>query len=418
MISGRDIIFISSIDWNYLWQVHQEIALRFANTNNRVIYIENTGIRRPGLVDTGRVALRLKRWVTSQRSHGVRRVAPNVYVISPLMLPPFGPAWMRLINRRALSLPLKRTLARLGVRDPIIWTYLPTDTSIDLIEQLGRPRSTLVYYCAADFSQLTPHADLLRAAEEIVVKRSDLVFANSLQLAEHCRRWKDEVHIFPPGVDMDKFPLHGSGHSDAALNLGREAAAHATNKSAARSWPRPVIGYVGGLHRFVDYDMLIESARARPDWSWVFVGAVQAPVERLAALPNVFMAGPKPHQELAYYIGVFDVCLIPYLVNTSTATVAPVKLNEYLAVGKPVVSTKLPTVCAFNREHKILCTVNNDPEQFISAIEHALKQPKDAQTIESRRKVAALNDWQVRFDAMNELLSGVIKASAKASNTA
>lgn len=413
MIRGRDIIFISSIDWSYLWQVHQEIALRFARAGNRVIYIENTGVRSPGLVDTGRVGMRLKRWATSLPASGVKQVAPNIHVISPLMLPPFGPRWTRLLNRHVFSLPIKGVMRRLGVRDPIIWTYLPTDTSLGLIEQLCTPRSILVYYCVADFSQLTPHADRLREVEETIIKRSDQVFANSQQLADYCRRWRDSVQVFPPGVDMDKFPLDGGGTSDAAFNLRPENGSNANCDYAPRSLPRPVIGYVGGLHRFVDYDLLIEAARARPDWSWVFIGAVQTSVSQLEALPNVFLIGQKNHEALASYINAFDVCLIPYLVNAATATVAPVKLNEYLAMGKPVVSTKLPTVLEFNRAHNILITTNNEPKQFISAIEDALAQPKVLPLIVSRREVAALNDWKVRFASMNELLGRVIKASER-----
>src|SRR4051812_40590803 len=105
MITGRDIIFISSIDWNFLWQVHQEIALRFARAGNRVVYIENTGIRGPGLLDTRRVAQRLRRWASALRSSGVREVAENVYVISPLVFPPFGSKWARLLNRYTLFRP-------------------------------------------------------------------------------------------------------------------------------------------------------------------------------------------------------------------------------------------------------------------------------------------------------------------------
>lgn len=404
MINGRDIIFVSSIDWGHLWQVHQEIAVRFARAGNRVIYIENTGVRSPGLVDTGRVALRLKRWAASLPGSGVRQVAPNIHVVSPLMFPPFGPGWRRLINRHALSLPVRRVMRRLRVRDPIIWTYLPTDTALGLIEQFRTSRSTLVYYCVADFSQLTPHADRLRENEEEIVRRSDLVFANSLQLAAHCRRWRDEVHVFPPGVDLDKFPLDRGSHADANLSTLREMA-NENGHPAARPLRPPVIGYVGGLHRLVDYDLLSEAARARPLWSWVFVGAVQAPVARLKALPNVFLTGQREHHELERYIRAFDVCLIPYLVNSATATVAPVKLNEYLAVGKPVVSTRLPTVCEFNSAYNILTTAPNEPMQFISAIEDALGQSNGRETIEGRRAVASLNDWTLRFDLMSELLA-------------
>jgi len=202
-------------------------------------------------------------------------------------------------------------------------------------------------------------------------------------------------------VDIERFQRNGKGNSEQLEGWGDW-----TNALNARENPRPVIGYIGGLHRFVDYDLLIAAARARPDWCWVFVGLEQARVERLSELANVILPGFKPHQQLPGYVERFDVCLIPYLVNESTATVSPVKLNEYLATGKPIVSTALPIVSEFNQKHKILTTVPNDPQQFVSAIEKALQSPGDAKEIERRRSVATLNDWNVKFAAMSAVLSG------------
>ena len=102
-LSGHDIILISSIEWDFLWQPHQEIASRLAEAGNRVLYIENTGIRSPGLRDAGRVALRLRRWLSAMRSRGVRQVAPNIHLLSPLVLPLFGSRAHRLANRHVLS---------------------------------------------------------------------------------------------------------------------------------------------------------------------------------------------------------------------------------------------------------------------------------------------------------------------------
>ena len=157
MISGRDIIYISSIEWNFLWQGHQEIALRLAAAGNRVLYIENTGVRSPALRDAGRVALRLKRWARALRSEGVREVAPNIYVASPMVMPPFGGSLRREVNRRLFLPVVRRAARRLRMRNPLLWTYLPSDTTLDLIELMREPESAVVYYCVADFTQLTPH---------------------------------------------------------------------------------------------------------------------------------------------------------------------------------------------------------------------------------------------------------------------
>jgi hypothetical protein len=145
MFSGKDIICISSIEWDFVWQGHQEIASRLAQAGNRVLYIENTGVRSPGLRDAARVFERVKNSARSMRSGGVRLVAPNIYVCSPIVFPPFGTAWRRQINRRFWLSLVRRAARRLGMQDVVILTYLPTDTALDLIETVRTPRSVLVY---------------------------------------------------------------------------------------------------------------------------------------------------------------------------------------------------------------------------------------------------------------------------------
>ncbi|MGI9069729.1 MAG: glycosyltransferase [Pyrinomonadaceae bacterium] len=399
MLSGLDIICISSIEWDFLWQGHQEIAWRFAEAGNRVLYIENTGMRSPGLRDADRVASRLKKWTSSLRTGGVREVSPRVYVSSPVVLPPFGARWQRQINRRFLLPLVRRTARSLGMRDVLIWTYLPTDTALDLIQLLSTPRSALVYYCIADFAELTTHIRQLRKSERAIIAASDLIFAQGPELAAHCRQWSNRAHIFPFGVDLHKFPLakvEGDFASVAENSL--------EDVSLMHSLGRPVIGYVGGMHRHVDYGLLIEMARARKEWSWVFVGPIQTAVGELQELPNVHLLGQQPHKNLFAYIWAFDVCIVPYVNSLYTATVVPTKINEYLAVGKPVVSTNLPAVAKFNDEHQILLTAGNQLDDFLSAIERSLLSPGNEATIARRREVAMLASWETRLEAMSQLI--------------
>src|SRR2546429_1523197 len=274
MISGRDIICIASIEWDFLWQGHQEINLRLARAGNRILYMENTGVRAPGLKDTRRVLKRLKRWGSSLRSDGVREVAPNIFVCSPLVLPPLGPNWQRQVNRRALLPLIRRTARRLGMTDVLLWTYLPTDTAVDLINLLRTPRSAVVYYCIADFAQLTPRIHKLKASEQAIVEMCDLVFAQGPELAARCLQWNENVHIFPFGVNLEAFPLDGEANG----NGWSSAEATGTSFNSLKNLPRPIIGYVGGLHKHVDINLLMMMACARPDWSWVFVGAIQTAV--------------------------------------------------------------------------------------------------------------------------------------------
>jgi len=170
MITGQDIVCISSIDWGFLWQGHQEITSRLAQAGNRILYVENTGVRSPVLADVGRISERLRKWARALLTGGVREVAPNIYVCSPLVMPPFGARWQRVLNRCVLLPMVRRAVRRLGMQDPLIWTYLPTDTAFDLIQLLRTPRSVLIYYCIADFEQLTPRAKELRESEKEIVE--------------------------------------------------------------------------------------------------------------------------------------------------------------------------------------------------------------------------------------------------------
>jgi glycosyltransferase involved in cell wall biosynthesis len=392
MITGRDIIYISSIEWDFLWQAHQEIARRLATAGNRVLYIENTGVRAPGLRDARRVAGRLGRWIRALRSGGVREVAKNIFVYSPLVLPPFGPRWQRLLNRRVLLRQLKQITRVMGMKDPLLWTYLPTDTAVDIIRNHRTDRSVIVYYNCADFSYLTPKAKRLEKSEQELVRLSDLVFAMCSEQAHRLGR-DPNAHVFPPGVGMSAFPEETSQASDdlaGPLNIS--------------ALPRPIIGYVGGLHRFVDYDLVAAMARARPSWSWVFLGAHQVSLHKLEGLTNVHLPGQQAHETLAAHLRSFDICIVPYRNAPEMAAVVPTKINEYLAAGKAIVSTDLPTVCEFNAEHRVLLTATPTSQDFLLAIEAQLDQADNPRERKRRREVASQADWKMRIEQMSRLI--------------
>jgi len=391
MITGHDILYISSIEWDFLWQAHQEIVRRLAAAGNRVLYIENTGVRSPGLKDTKRIASRLSRWLQSLHSGGVRQVAENICVYSPLVLPPFGPTWQRLLNRHVFLRQLRGIVRTLGMKDCLIWTYLPTDTAVDIIRAHRNDRSLVIYYSVADFSYLTSNGKRLEKSEKELVGLSDLVFATCSELATRLSRNGNSAHLFPPGVDISAFPEETT--SDAQFDqLGLSIL------------PRPIIGYIGGLHRFVDYDLIAALATARPSWSWVFLGAHQVSLEKLHGLPNVHLLGQRRHDELTKHMAYFDVCLVPYINSREIRTVVPTKINEYLAAGKAVVATNLPTVSEFNAKHQVLTIAEPTAREFLRAIESQLAAAHDPQLRTTRRQIAVLSDWQIRLEQMSELI--------------
>ena len=401
MLRDRNIICISGIEWDFNWQSSQEICSRLAAAGNRVLFIENTGIRSPELKDAGRVWKRFRNWAQELRTRGVRQVAENLYVCSPLVLPPFGAR--RRVNARVLLPRVVGAARDLGMQDTLILTYLPTDTALELVQQLRTERSVVVYYRIDNLAALTPHAEELRRSERGMIETSDLVLANSLELAELPASLDADVHVFPPSVNLDAFSPNGGATDDGLGPERRESV------ERVRGLSRPRIGYVGAVSNHINDDLVAKMARQRPEWSWVFVGPRDATVKDFEELPNVHFLGQQPHRNLVNFIREFDVCIIPYQLNSYTATVFPTKLNEYLAVGKPVVSTNLPAVCKFNTQHAVLEISDEKPENFLRAVESALEQSDEAQA-KRRREAAAHGDWQKRLEALSVLFEAAFKA--------
>src|SRR5438128_7692638 len=129
-----DILCISSIDWDFIWQGHQEIMSRLASGGHRVLFVENTGVRAPHVSDLPRVRQRIRNWWRGTK--GFRQERPNLFVYSPLLLPlPYSQV-ARWINRVLLIGALRRWMRATGFYRPIVWTFLPTPIALDLIADL------------------------------------------------------------------------------------------------------------------------------------------------------------------------------------------------------------------------------------------------------------------------------------------
>ena len=378
MRASRDVVIISSLEWGFLWQGHHEIATRLSAEGHRVLYIENLGIRAPRLTDTKRVLHRLASAFRSFVRGGVNQIGERLWVCSALVLPPFGSRWQSIVNQRIFLRRIRRSAKRLGFTDPVIWTFLPTDTALHLLRQLKSPRSITIYYCIADFDELVPDPQKLAASERALVQEVDLVFTQSKRLATKLRVEHAPSRIMPFGVNLDRFRL----------------------RVGERPTRKPVIGYVGGLHRHVATDVLKNMIRQRPEWAWTLVGPEQTPMGDLKGFSNVRLLGHRSHAELPALIADFDVGIVPYVHNDYTQTVVPTKINEYLAVGVPVVATDLPEVIALKAPVSAVITAPPETEAFLRGIEEALRLPTGEDADLRRRQLALSADWAVRLETM------------------
>ncbi|MBI3332934.1 MAG: YdcF family protein, partial [Candidatus Omnitrophica bacterium] len=141
----------------------------------------------------------------------------------------------------------------------------------------------------------------------------------------------------------------------------------------------------------------------------VLVGPRQDPAEDLCQARNVFWLGARPHETIPSYMANFDVCLIPYRLNSYTRTVYPTKLHEYLMLGKPVVSTALPEVIQFNNGDTPLVHIGGDTDRFEACIIDALAE-RDPLLLRRRREAAQAHSWVVRIDEMSRIMEGRLTA--------
>jgi len=165
--------------------------------------------------------------------------------------------------------------------------------------------------------------------------------------------------------------------------------------------PRPRIGLVGGLRACVDQHLIAHLARRLPQSTIALIGPEQVPFDGLREFTNVRFLGHKPHREIPRYVRGLDVCMIPYVVDHFTDHISPAKLNEYLALGKPVVATGLHEVRRFVEDNGDVVTIADGAEAFTIAIERWLRD--DGPTARAgRRAVAERHSWDIKVEAMSQ----------------
>jgi len=394
-LHGHDIVCISSIDWDFIWQGHQEIMATLAAQGNRVLFIENTGVRAPTLRDVPRVKSRLRNWRRGFK--GFREERHNLFICSPLVLPLPYSRVARWINVAVLSRILRRWMQAIGFKRPIVLTFLPTPLARSLLREL-QPELT-IYYCIDNFASSSSGAAQVTRSENALFREADLVFVTSEALRARAAQFSSNVHVFPFAVNYDAFERVRTDPDSVPDDV--------------RSLPHPIVGYVGGIHRWVDQALLARTAERLPHTTFALVGPVQTDVSTLEACANVRLLGARPHADVPRYIKGFDVALIPYESSEYTASVYPTKLNEYLAMGVPVVSTDLPEVRRFNDDHGNIVAVATGAEAFVRAIDDAVAD-QSANAVARRVEVARENSWERRIARMSAVIEAALSARAEA----
>jgi len=352
--------------------------------NNRILWINSIGNRNPSasVRDVKRVFKKVRDFFG-----GCRQVAENIYTFSPLAIPFHGNAAARALNRRSLAWSVRRAHRRLGFKNPITWTFLPT--SAEVVGALDE--KLIVYHCVDEFSEFTgTDKNAILAMERDLLRKADLVLVSSGPLYETKRLYNPRTSVVTHGVDLDHFRKA----CDPKTVLPADIA----------GLSHPVIGFYGLVADWVDLNLIRFLAVSRPSWSFVLIGKVDTDVSAIEGLTNVHMLGRKPYSALPSYCAGIDVAILPFAINELTLASNPLKLREYLAAGLPVVTTNIPEARRLGEHVRVGATY----DAFMAHIETYLAQGAGPQL--SISDAMAGESWDAKVEEMSSLIQPLLSA--------
>lgn len=441
------MLTISAGEWEGINHRPHHFMRRSAASGWTVIYLEPPA----SLIAPLKDKRFLKRWQNWRL--GLRQGEAGVYLLAPPPILPFGNRyrWINKMNQRLIAGTVNKALRQFQSPAPDVYTFLPS--AVDLLPFI--PHQRVIYDCVDDHAAFTGLIDpkVIQEMEQELMAKADVCFATAKQLYEDRKEWSSNFHIIPNGAEYERFAVAATGVNEVAdefeapglagasevveaADLGKTAAspdsaetadefevseapeAPASAKATEALVPEdiadissPIAGFVGGISDWVDIQLIADTAKLLPDFTFVLIGPVLTDVSCLEAQDNIRMLGPRPYQSLPEYLRFFDVCLITFKINKLTESVNPIKMFEYLSAGKPVVSTPLPEVLVFSQVVDVAANAKDTAE----AVRNALSpEAKSVKSRENRQAVARENSWDARWDRALQLIQAVDNSSNSA----
>ena len=384
-----DIIFISMSSWdNEISSAALSLAKELAK-QHRVFYFDNPFTLKDFIADYRHPKIRSRRlrfFSEQRRCQALPELGAGFHAVTPSLTLPINFLPRGAVYR--LFLRLNRWIVRRNLRNLRrryrIERYIFFNSFNPFYHGIatGAPLLT-VYQSRDDISQVTYGSKHGVALEEEAIRASDMNFATSQQLARQLQeRTRRPVHHLPNAVDLAAFP---------------RASAFLARPADIADIDRPIIGYVGNLDQRVDYNLLRRIATDHPDKVLVCIGPRNDRSYHsydFESLPNVRFLGAKPHDRLHHYLPFMAATIIPFVKNTLTASIYPLKLNEYLAAGKPVVTTNFSEDV---RGFASVCYIANDATSFSQLINEAVAQTDNQDLVQQRIAFARNNSWEARI---------------------
>ena len=368
MTNGIDLVCFSHLRWDFVYQRPQHLLSRCAR-ERRVFFIEE-----PVFANS---SMRLE----------VRETDTGVHVVVPHL-----PEGLR--SEIAITAVMKEMTYRLfldhAIDDYVFWYYTPMALSFT---RHFTPLAS-VYDCMDELSAFKGASTLLPQLEKELFQRVDLVFTGGQSLYEAKRNQHRAVYAFPSSID--------ASHFGKARKAG-------TDPSDQANIPHPRLGFFGVIDERFDRELLDQVASRRPDWNFVIVGPiVKIDPETLPQHANIHYLGAKKYDELPAYLAGWDVALLLFARNDSTRFISPTKTPEYLAAGKPVISTSIRDVVRPYGEMKLV-EIADAPDEFIYAAEKILLRSNGVEWLARVDAFLANVSWDKTWKQMSDLIDAVIE---------
>jgi glycosyltransferase involved in cell wall biosynthesis len=363
-----DLICFSHLRWDFVYQRPQHLLKRSAR-DRRVFFVEEP------VFDSGSMRLEIH-----ERETNLKVVVPHL------------PEGLRseVAKLAVLHEMVQRLLVENNIQQYIAWYYTPM--ALDFTRHL-RPLA-IIYDCMDELSAFKGAPECLKLRERELFKIADLVFTGGQSLYEAKRDQHHSVYAFPSSIDRAHF---------------MQARATIAEPEDQQEIPHPRLGFFGVVDERFDVELLDQISRNRPDYQFVIIG----PVVKIdpAILPqreNIHYLGGKSYQDLPAYIAGWDVALLLFAQNESTRFISPTKTPEYLAAGKPVVSTPIKdVVCPYGQMG--LVRIAGDAQEFTAAIDDLLQSDASGKRwLETVDGFLATMSWDDTWARMSRLIDEAV----------
>lgn len=364
-----NIICLSHLRWNFVYQRPQHLMSRMA-LHFRTFFIEEP------VFDSG------------QSFYEIIPGGNNISVIVPHVSRTLDPANIQEEQQRLFE----ELCEEFSIHEFIVWIYSPM-----MVPVIGRRKPSLtVYDCMDELSAFKNAPADLAVKEAVLFSMADLVFTGGKSLYEAKRYKHPNVFLFPSSIDRGHF------------EKGRRAQPAPAEQALI---PTPRIGFFGVIDERMDLELLDEIAAQRPGWNFVLIGpVVKIDADILPRRSNIHYLGQRSYDQLPVYLSGWDVAMMPFALNESTKYISPTKTPEFLAAGKPVVSTAINDVVTTYGDEGLV-HIAGSPEEFIEGIEKAMQLKEDPHWLKAVDSCLAKTSWDDTASKMLFLINTCLEKS-------